>query len=248
MSNHFTDVGFRVASEADLSPWIARALREGKPYPTPSGRYVHWSADGRSELWVQCNPAGEVTGVNPHFAGDGRLNVSLYRGTEPSGIPLEGSFYAWAAPEEDPDRPGLYPFLFDVPDYERVKSRIRFPETAVVQLTAFAHELHSFRDEASYHNFREEHGIQFEPESFVSSGLVLAENKKEEETESTAVITGRVLSAETLTGPGEVAFLHCLVRTRGGTVDMVADPALPDQQPEAGGILQGAFWLSGRIL
>jgi hypothetical protein len=39
-----------------------------------------------------------------------------------------------------------------------------------------------------------------------------------------------------------------LVDTLGGTFDVVIDPALLPDQPRAGNVVSGWFWLSGRFL
>ena len=63
-----------------------------------------------------------------------------------------------------------------------------------------------------------------------------------------AVFSGHVLESgrrtNRLTGAD---FIWCLVETLGGVYDVVIDPELLPDVPRVGGVLQGSFWLSGRI-
>jgi hypothetical protein len=44
------------------------------------------------------------------------------------------------------------------------------------------------------------------------------------------------------------SFCWALVKTLGGTVDVVVDPALLEATPRVGSIVKGVFWLSGRLV
>lgn len=63
-----------------------------------------------------------------------------------------------------------------------------------------------------------------------------------------AILTGRVLQTEVrvneLTGGG---FRWASVMTLIGEIDVVANPAVVAGEPTAGGVVEGTFWLSGRI-
>ena len=63
-----------------------------------------------------------------------------------------------------------------------------------------------------------------------------------------AAFNGHVIAVERktnqLTGS---EFVWCLVRSTGGTFDVVADPEVLPGQPPVGGVISGSFWLTGRI-
>jgi hypothetical protein len=56
------------------------------------------------------------------------------------------------------------------------------------------------------------------------------------------------LTARRDSGSPSANFVWCLVDALGGAFDVVIDPELMPQLPRVGGVIQGSFWLSGRIL
>jgi hypothetical protein len=61
-------------------------------------------------------------------------------------------------------------------------------------------------------------------------------------------MAGHIELAEQLVNPvTRVSFHHLRVRTPIGAVDVVAAPDSLDGAPVVGGVLQGYFWLSGRL-
>jgi hypothetical protein len=249
--SHLSDLGFTVTME-EFQRLVMQAATEGEVLPSAHGCYVRWSPGAGIELWVQADSEKQLVGCNPHFAGAGRMRVGLIKPLGNPERPLDGGFYGWADPKDAEPESGEYPFVADAPDYDLIQERFTPLRTVEVQIAAFAHELHCFADEAAF-DASQEGKPGFAAESFIPTGLfhhdieqLEAQTTREQ---AQALFCGHILQAEQRTNPTTGSVFHALlVRTLGGTVDVVADPALVQDRPTVGGIVHGTFWLSGRIL
>lgn len=262
MPSHLTSIGIGLTSTAALEALAERVIKDKacEIYGTSQGRYFRHRSPCGAELWLQADRRRRLMGVNPHFSGPGRVTVGLTGPVRrPEESELDGAMHGWAAPE-DAARPesGLYPLVFDVPDAARHLG-LGFPRVEPVQVAAFAHELTLWPDEAAYLAAplvpREKQSPGSDPSavpprlavrSFIPTGL-FAPSATSPTAE--AVLTGVVLGAERLTNEltGDV-FWWLLVESLGGTFDVVADPELVRAPPAPGAVVQGAFWLSGRLV
>ena len=134
--------------------------------------------------------------------------------------------------------------MFDAPD-TAVYSDLSLPKQFNVQLTAFAHDLTLFASEAAYN---ESQGS--EPKlatiSFFPTGTFVGEG---ETPSAHAVFTGHIADWALRRNPAtQLDFYWLRVQTLGGVIDVVATPDMLENEPVAGGIAQGSFWLSGRLL
>ena len=187
-----------------------------------------------------------LIGVNPHFAGESRRHVCLTDTVERSDSPLDGAYHAWANPPKlDDPQGGEYPFVFDVPDF-RLAEEILFPKSYEIQLTAFASlDFDIFDDEASFNSGGVFGSVKLATNSFIPSGLF----SKASAPPAQATLSGTIKACtERLNQHSNVAFWWFLVDTLGGEIDVVADKSLVKRPPKVGGILFGAFWLSGRLI
>jgi hypothetical protein len=248
MPSHMSSIGFRVTNEEELLAVAQRAFAEGQRLPAPEvGAYVRWEAGGGAEVWIQLDAEGALVGLNPHFSGAARMHVGLTASMVPDDHALDGAFHAWADPQDEGPTSGIYPFVFDAPDHALHRGA-PLPALRGLQLAAFAHQIRAFADEAAYLAAPQPEP-RFAIESFVPTGLFDADGDPEAIPRAHALFTGRVRKAARLVNPATgVAFQWALVRTLGGEIDVVADPELVDGPLVAGSILQGTFWLSGRLL
>ncbi|GGO08251.1 hypothetical protein [Saccharibacillus kuerlensis] len=249
MINHMTMLGFQMQDEEDFLKLADHAYKNGTLIQTPQGAYVQFQAGGGAELWLQLNREGVAIGMHPHFTGAGLMQIGIEGELQhEEANELDGTFYAWAGAKPGHPGEGLYAFLFDVPDRDRYGS-ITTSMIRQVQLSAFAHELKVFSNEADYFAYQLERsagGLILTTETFESTGL----NDQGGEPGSTAAFTGRVLRAgwvrNEMTG---LYFQWALVRTLGGDIDVVADERLVgEREIQEGDILSGSFWLSGRLV
>lgn len=66
---------------------------------------------------------------------------------------------------------------------------------------------------------------------------------------ATACFSGLIREAEVRTNElSNKSFHWLLVETLGGSYDVVIDPELLTGEPCVGGVISGAFWLTGRLL
>jgi hypothetical protein len=253
MSN-LSDIGFPVKSEQDVNKVIMDILNHLKPLPAPPrGYYFIFEDDSGAEIYMQTNPAQEIMGFNPAFAGKSIRKVGLMKMIERDTSELDGAFHAWAnSPDIENIEDGDYPFVFDAPDF-RTKDQIELPQIAEIQLTAFASN--DFEVFVSKKDFfaSQDSEQKISTKSFIPSGL-FSFNEKGESVEldppqAHGILTGEIKEFQLRTNKftGE-KFYWFLIETYGGEVDVVADAGLIKDEPNVGGIVRGSFWLSGKII
>ncbi len=248
MASHFSTIGLPVASAKDMNTLANRVGPLAEPLAASSGVYFRWSDPSGAEMWLQVNANNELIGMTPHYAGRSAVRVGL-TARVPSAGPseLDGSFHGWAAPMGDAPDTGCYPFVFDAPDY-RLHEELSLPARREVQIAAFAHEIAAFETVAAYEASQTD-DLKFASQSFIPSGLFTPAGDSIVPPQARAIFAGHVLAAgekiNVLTGR---AFYWALVETYGGAYDVVIDSNLLPGVPEAGGVISGSFWLSGRII
>ncbi len=247
MSDHFGQLGFAFESPEQFSAFVDRMASKCKPYSVEGGTYLVW-ADSGIELYLQANASREIIGMNPHFAGSARMKVSL---TNPvhreNDTPLDGAWHGWANPSgSEAGHEGDYPFVFDSPNFLQSTSTVPLPRIAKVQLAAFAYEINAYPDESSYNAATTMDGKPgFASQSFVPAGLFV----KDKPPTAHAIFAGHVRQAQRLRNPlTQVPFHHLVVETLGGQVDVVASESCLNTPVDVGHIVNGQFWLSGKIL
>lgn len=249
MSN-FSNIGFNVTTQEELQQLLRKVYRTSKQIKISEGVYSVFTDASGSQLFMQFNKKNEFLGVNPHFKGKSRRTVCLIHTIDRPESELDGAFQCWADPSEEnnPDS-GLYPFVFDLPDFKTI-GQIDFPKNFDIQLTAFAQELSVYDSEEEYDESQTS-DLKWATQSFVPSGLFSfgEEEKDPSPPQATGIFTGIIRQFEKkrneLTGD---EFYWLLVDTLGGEVDIVADIRYFEKTPIANGIVQGAFWLSGQLI
>jgi hypothetical protein len=254
VASHLSTIGFRVADEQSWHDLVMHTVTQGEAFPFAGGRYVRWSPGAGAEMWAMIRDDGRIEGANPHFAGASRMAVAVTELLPDSRFEFDGTLHSWAEPASpgDPES-GLFPFLADVPDFVAARERLRLPlpAGAVLQVAAFAHSLDWWPDDTSYEAAQRERWEGkpgFAAESFIPSGLFLPGGEPRDPV-AEAIFTGHVEEAEVPRNPAtEAPFHRLLVRTLGGTIDVVADPTIVNGEPVVGGVVQGSFWLSARLV
>ena len=249
MPSQFSAIGFAVSSGEDLAALASRVAERADTINAQAGQYLKWAPRSGEQLWLQVKHSGDAMGMNPHFEGKSSIRIALEaRITRDAHTPLDGTFLAWANPPEGADTGGDYPFVFDCPD-AATHDALALPATVAAQIAAFAQQITVYRSQAAYDAAQQAQGLPFGSRSFIPSGLISPSGEPVVPPESHALIAGEVIEAEerrnSVTGE---PFWWALVDTVGGTFDVVIDPVLLDNVPvEAGNVISGWFWLSGRL-
>ncbi len=248
MASHLSSIGFAVDTQAEFMALAQAVATRSESLDTARGTYFRWVSASGAELWLQVDPERNFVGMNPHFTGPSRVRVKLVERLRREGETcLDGGFKGWADPDEAEPGGGAYPFVFDAPDFE-LHAGVLVPGVVQVQVAAFAHELEVHESPEAYDLASAAEPTRFASRSFVPAGLV-QEVTGSQTALAQAVITGHVLAAERKHNEySGRSFWWCLVESYGGTFDLVADPELVTVEPKVGGVVSGAFWLSGRIV
>lgn len=244
MPDHFRAIGFEVETEANLTLLVRQANAEGTWFDTEDGRnYRRWTPGAGVELWLQID--GErCIGMNPHLAGDGRFSLRNVQFLPDEQHPLDGSLHGQAPLSNDPDDDGSFPILINLPNAGVVREYLAAHPAAIVQVAAFAHEIACFPDEYEFYQAQTE-PFRVGSESFIPSGLFSGAAGKPT---AEARIAGKIERLEWRVNPFTgLRFLYLLVRTLGGSLDVVAAPDEIAGTPVEGGVVRGSFWLSGLV-
>lgn len=267
MTDHFSVIGFNAGSAEELANLVSKLPETGgTSQPCAPGYYYRWRADAGPELWIHMAKEPEaaesdrlsIVGVTPYFGGAGRMNVRIMKKRRrPSDNAFEGVVFVEIEPGPRPHQCATVA-LFDLVDYACWANRVT-PFLAQAQVAAFPHDLAVFPNEEAFNRVQAQENVKFAPEAFFASGLfspgdgggqaVFHDPSGEEFTASSmAFFTGRVLASElrqnSMTGQ---TFHSALVKTLGGTVDIVADERQVQGELRPGSIVQGEFWLCARL-
>jgi hypothetical protein len=188
-------------------------------------------------------------GMNPHFAGKSSIRLGVEaRVARPTHTPLDGTFLAWANPPAGAATGGEYPFAFDCPD-AATHLDLALPTVVDAQVAAFAQQVSLYESARAYASSPAAEGSRGESRSFIPSGLISPAGEPVIPPESHALIAGLVLeAAPRVNAVSGAQYWWALVDTLGGTFDVVIDPALLPDEPRAGNVVSGWFWLSGRLV
>lgn len=246
--SHLSSIGFAVNNEFEFRSLILLAANSGDEIEATNGNYVVWSPGEGIQLWAEKDKENRIIGCNPHFEGTGRMRVEVTDLHPRENRSMDGSLYGWADPTDDTDPDsGLYPCLIDAPDFDVVQGKLAIPSIVTMQIAAFAYEIKCYKDAKEFEELqpgREENGKgTFAPESFLPIGLF--DGQKDAEALFTGSIEEHRLAKNPLTG---LEFHAMSIKTLGGVIDVVADPNVVEGEPIVGAIIQGVFWLSGRIV
>lgn len=246
--SQFSALGFSVRSGEDLAALASRVAERADTIDARDGQYLKWAPASGEQLWLQVKRTGDAMGMNPHFEGKSSVRIAVEaRVSREAHTPLDGTFLAWANPQDGAATGGDYPFAFDCPD-AAVHEALALPVTVTAQIAAFAQQLSVYESEAAYNAAQAEQGQSFPSRSFIPSGLMSPSGEPIAPPESHALMSGHIIEAEarenTVTGE---PFWWALMDTRGGTFDVVIDPSLLTAPVRAGNVVSGWFWLSGRL-
>lgn len=248
MATNFTSIGFPVVDEESFSDLCSRL--EELPLieydATPGGEYLCWKQndDFGPEIWVQIID-NEMVSVTPFFRGKSEMLVGVQSVVEEiQNTPLDGYLYGWADPQDENIESGLYPFIFYMAGLHRYEN-LDWPSVEKIRLTAIANDFEYYASEAEYMSAQEKNeGPAMASESFIPSGTFSADDEEDFTPSPTAAFSGTVLETKKIENSETGQSFHwALVRTLGGTVDVVIDPEYISKPLKAGSIIRGSFYL-----
>jgi len=247
MSGLLSCLGYPVTDEKGFLALLEACARKGERVEAVRGCYRRWSPGGNVEIWVQENEAGELVGLNPFYAGANRVPVLVRRAISlPRGGEMDGAFLGSVGYQDELAPEREFDILFEAPDILR-HPRSDLPGLFPVRLSAFAFALQVFAD---VEEFRRVGGMSDAgPDRFLAHGLYTEEGEYAPEPEAHAIFSGRVLECARRTNPETgVVFQWALVETREMKVEVVGATEDIVGEVEPGRIVQGSFWLAGRLL
>ncbi|MDZ4789626.1 MAG: hypothetical protein SGJ17_00200 [Hyphomicrobiales bacterium] len=273
MSDHFGVIGFKAGSAEELAGLLATLPETGAdPRACGPGYYYRWQSDAGPELWIHMQREAAaastenseerltIVGVTPFFSGEGRVTVRVMTLRQrPTDNAFEGAAFAEIEPGPKPHQCATVA-LFDLIDYACETDR-QTPFIASAQIAAFPHDIAVFVDESAFNASQQGQDVKFAAKSFFASGLFapLGDDPEGAPTyhdpdgpdfraPAKAYLTGVIAKSETrrnsVTGQ---SFRWALINTLGGAMDVVASESQFRGDLRPGMIVQGEFWLCGRL-
>jgi hypothetical protein len=249
LASHFSSIGLPIKSERDFIDYFKKTVQNGQSIKTKFGTYLKWDVHDGVELWAQLSEQNEAIGLNPHYSGSSRMQVSLQsKNNQPNDTILDGGFYAFLGDSDENMMGEGIPFVFDAPNFA-VYEGISLPQLATVQIAAFAHEIAVFESETEYFDSQDSE-MKFAAESFIPSGLFSPDGEANVFLSAQAIFSGRILECQKKKNEFTCNnYWWIKVGLLGGEIDVVSDVSLLESQSvKVGGIVTGSFWLSGKII
>ena len=249
MPSAFSTIGVPlVDSEEDYDAWARRTAGDGQALSVAKGEYRILTSNAGPQLWAAVDRQGRVVALTPHYAGTAvcraRLTGRINRSDESR---FEGAYEGWAVSESLKSAADAswdtVPLLFDAPDF-LAHLELRLPALVDVQIAAFAFECTWHRDLEAFDAAQATAELPLAEQAF----LYLDVFQDDPQRAATAILSAEV--AETALQVNELSgdnFRWASAHTLIGDLDIVADPAVVEGEPTAGGLVNGTFWLSGRI-
>jgi len=244
MASNMSCIGITARDQEDFGRRMSLLLERSEP-AGKSGAYELrvWSdASGASVSFVLSKDGVEC--ATPSFRAQSRLRARAKRFAQDPDCHFCDPLLL-----ELVDAQGelVYPLATQLEDILLTRERVSEGALLELGLCAFAHGLELWADEAAFTASQADEELKFATESFIPTGLFSPEGE-ERAPAAEAIFTGWVLEAglrENL-ATGET-FQHAIVQTLGGSYDVLASPRELAAPLEPGNIIQGDFWLVGRV-
>ena len=224
MASHLSSIGFPVKDQAALWDLAVIAAKRGKTYPVSNGAYIQWQDQNGAEIWIQLDEDGKIIGLNPHFAGKGRLRAGLIKTvSHPNANGMDGAYYGWADPAD-----------------EKRLNLVHVPLSSICLIFCSIHYIFANASTFSYqlsptkykkryiqNKERDINLLRFTRKSLIcggvfhsGAGLFSPKKGSINPPEARAIFTGRVIQCSYLKNSLTGAKFHwALVRTLGGEID-----------------------------
>ncbi len=245
MDNYFANLGFKISQSSDLIQLLKTIAQSSEMIECHSGFYIRWQAEEGAQLWFYFGDDDSLCGVGLGFAGQGIMPVTVIEYTHEAhnGNNQAGLHCMTNAQDGSPN----YPFVFELID-RALMDEDRLALARYAQITAFADSITSFSSEQDYEQ-QEDVGVSFAVESFIPSGLFQSDSSDIDERKSMAIFSGRVLKCRSLVNPITLEkYEWALVKTLGGTVDVICSTHALNKPLRKGGVISGSFWLTGTLI
>ncbi|MBX3466216.1 MAG: hypothetical protein KF878_04875 [Planctomycetes bacterium] len=239
MSDHLACIGISAAEpqafEQTLNQLAARAPVRARP---DGGKLLAWRDRSGAALVLQLGRKGEVLCFTPTFDGASRIPAVPRRLINDSRCPF---CERMLVDVRDDEGRVVYPLIVSVEDAGAVRDRIPLDEDVTLSVTAFAEVIESWPDEPSF--LRDQGPGEPGVEALLPAGLYADQPAAE------AIFTGRVLASEVRTNASTgQRFVWAHVKTQGGAYDVVASTESLPTGLAPGAIVQGVFWMVGRVV
>ena len=216
--------------------------------PVSGGYYVRCGIGAGIELWLAMNEDRQIAGIYPHYVGTSQVRAAITHFYDDPIYPLAGSLHAWTDPQTDDPESGGTRIVCEMPGAAAIRATVTLPALVTLQITAFAHEFTLYPDDDAFHASQQGE-VKFAVESFVPVGLFdFSSTPNADAPSALARFVGHVEHTTLLTNPASGLSFHVMrVRTFGGTFDVVVHPTMISVEPRIGGVVEGTFWLTGRV-
>lgn len=230
--NHYTGIGLPLTEQSHFEEALPRLLDAAQTLVQGNAlTYYVYTDSSMAQVWLGTDDKG-VLSFEPFFQGKAQRELYL-----DSIFPADNGTALISARLSE-NREAAQPLMFSVPDGDTLKEN-QIGSTAQVLLAAFAEDVRLFADAEAYQqaSVRLNHPLPALRPAGQNGG------------EAYVLLTGTLTTVEKrLNEFGGRPFYHLTIATEGGDLEAVADVDLLADAPQAGRVIQGLFWLAGRVI
>ncbi|WP_254624125.1 hypothetical protein [Myxococcus sp. CA033] len=247
MANHFACIGIHANDKVAFGRVMDSLLEHTTVAGTTRDHELKvWSDTSGASYSFVFNHSHKAQCAIPSFRAESRLRVRATDFALHESCRLCDPLKAEMV---DSEGHVLYPFATQLDDLALVRERIRPGMVLELAPCAFAESLQAWPDEAAYLTSRKPGKALRGSKLFIPNpASLLSKSSTPPPVEPRAYFAGQVEAADVRTnGVTGHQFQYALVRTYGGTYDVLAaaDEATPQLRP--GNIVRGTFWLVASV-
>lgn len=252
-------IGFHVETDDEFFELAVEKSPHAEQYETSNnGTYLCWQEndDFGPELWMQVQD-DELMGIDPYFRGKSEMSVRVESVVEyEHQSPLDARLYVWLGAELDNPDSGICPCAIDMLSFYTFGD-LQFPFVETLSVAAFPQEIEIYASEDDYYKnntrLSEVGGSENDDETphLAAESLIPIGVFGEDENstpEPYVMLSGKVIETKVMENSDtKNKYTWALVKTLGGTIDVIINEKDVTAPVVVDGIISGVFWFCADV-
>jgi hypothetical protein len=239
--HHFECIGIPFVDQPTTGALLSKLAASGtSERRADGGRMIVWHDPSGATMVLNLDANGLIVCAKPSFDAVSRIKVATHSFTPDADCRFCDRLLGDVLPEDSSPLPSLY---VELDDLGTSRNQVPLGRSVWVAVTAFAERLKVWRDQSEYDASQRSDKIPFASECLLLIGGTFKPPQACVDMMATVVTVET--RRNTATGTN---FVYAFVRTSGADLGVVArEIDLPDGL-RPGNIVDGRFWLVGRVV
>lgn len=231
MPSHYTDMGFYANSIKDVKHIIENLPEPQCRIETPNGIYQYTIFDNNIEFWILLDAQDNILNLDFHYNNKHAVPVKMLEWLTDD----DGEYTNTIKVSYPQDKP-KFPIIVDVPNAELHRA-LKREDKFMLQIACFAETMTVSHGDSTLSR----------QESYVPIGAFAASD--EDTAAANASLCAHILDFEQRQNSMDGGMYYVItVRCQDALFDVIADASYIDIELRKGAIIEGTFWMSGKIL